>query len=432
LDKQLRNDAPDERLYSKMDAWKAIYGHKKLDEAQLRRVASDLTQLSLQFLALEHRSQNTLQELLELQRILKKPAFKAHLQPLEKQLVQTLENDQAPSAQTYLTGFQAHWNITNRVSASLNVRDFISHLFPADAYLERFYVVQKLKLYIAWHSFRNFRSTEAPFVLPPGFLEYVRHAAFSEEPVIAIYCKVVDCLLEPDESRFFDELIHDLEQRGKFLSKEDLKECYNVAQNYCAVKINQGQTVYHRALFNIFKELIEKDILLVDHQLSEGMYKNVITVALRVEEFAWAEQFVQAYSDYLPNHIRDNAKTYNLANLYSHQKQHTKVIELLRNVEYSDLVYTLSSKLILIRTYYETHEWMALDSLLDSFRIFLRRNKQVPKTSKTEFNNFLGFVKKLSALPLADKKARVQLHEKVAQCNAVVLKKWLLEKILEG
>jgi hypothetical protein len=420
-----------ETQLEKPQVWKALYGKRPFDDGHLRRLASDLTQLSLQFMVEEARSKNTISEGLALQKVLEKPALKAHLNTVERNLQREIESDLTPSAETFLSGFQLHWNIFNRSSAVLATTDYIGKLLPANQYLERFYVVQKLKMYIAWLSFRNFRATEEAFLLPPGFWEYIRQPLFSEVAIIAINCRVVDCLLEPENETHFHQLMEDLETKGDALSNGDLRECYHIAQNYCALKINQGSTPYYREMFNIFKNQIDRNILLTDAQLSEGLYKNIITVSLRVGEFAWAENFIQEYSAFLPANIRDNAQTFNLANLYSHQKKHGQVIELLRNVEYSDLVYALSSKVILARTYYETDEFMALDSLIDSFRIFLRRNKQVSKNAKAEFVNFLTFLKKLSTLPPSDSKLLENLKIKIERCNAVVSKKWLLEKIVE-
>ncbi len=157
----------------------------------------------------------------------------------------------------------------------------------------------------------------------------------------------------------------------------------------------------------------------------------MITISLRVGEFEWAENFIQEYSEYLSPGIRENARTFNLANLYSHQKRHDKVIELLRNVEYNDVVYSLGSKLILLRTYYELGEFLALDSLIDSFRIFLRRNKVISKSLKREYNSFLNFVKKLTTLDSSNPAAIAAFHQRVMSVSSTTPKKWLLEKIEE-
>jgi hypothetical protein len=210
-----------------------------------------------------------------------------------------------------------------------------------------------------------------------------------------------------------------------------LRECYFIAQNYCALKINQGLSDYYRQAFGIFRQMAERNVLLEDGQLAEGIYKNVITSGLRAGEFAWVEQFVEEYSDYLAAAIRDNARAYNLANLYSHQRQYDRALEVLRSVEYTEVTYALGAKTILLRLYYERSEYQALDSLIDSFRIYLRRNKLISSNLKREYNTFLNLVKKLTTLRVGDRKSLQEFRDKVQATSYSTPKKWLLDKIDE-
>ena len=416
---------------SKEKVWAALYPKQALDDAHLRRLASDLTQLALHFLVQEARQLNPLGAALELQKVLDRPELKKHLDGTERQIIRLLESAPGKSSAHYLAQFQAQWHIFSRDSKVMASADYMEKLRPADQYLEYFYVVQKLKFYVAWLSYRTFRSTDQELSMIGGFWQHIEDERFANIPLIAVYRQVVACLTEPNEEGHFRQLLLDLQEKGAQIIREDLRECYHIAQNYCAIKINQGQNDYYREMFAIFRITIEKELLLEDGRLSEGVYKNIITVSLGVGEYAWAEQFIQQYAVFLPVSIRENARTFNLAYLYFHLKQYPKVIELLRNVEYSDVVYALSAKLTLVRTYYETDEVMALDSLIDSFRIFLRRNKIMSKNQKREYNNFLNFVKKLASMPLSDPAAVAKLRQRVTEAASTMPKKWLLEKMDE-
>jgi len=254
---------------------------------------------------------------------------------------------------------------------------------------------------------------------------------FATIPIILIYRKITLTLTRPEEEQHFFSLMESLEQHAHDLQNDDLRECYYIAQNYCAFKINQGKIKYYQDVFEIFRRMIRQNLLIEEGKLSEAVYKNVITSGLQVGEYEWAENFVQEYSIYLPSDVRENARTFNLANLYWHKKDFTRVIETLRDVEYNDVVYSLGAKFILVRTYYELQEWLALDSLIDSFRIFLRRNKVISKTLKREYNNFLNFVKRLTTLHMADDKTIAAFRRRVMAASANTPKKWLLEKIAE-
>ncbi len=409
--------------------WQKLYPNKSFRDSQLRRLSSDLNQMALRFLADEARSQNPLAEAIDLQRLLEKPELKKHLAGIERNITRLLEEVPGQSTDYYLAQFNLHNNIANRATKNLSAIGYAQKLPTADFYLECFYMTQKLELYVGWLLYQGSRASEMSVEMLPGFWENLDNERFANVPLIKVYHRVVNCLNEPEEESHFKILLESLEIQSEYLTQSDLRKCYFIAQNYCALKINQGKREYYREMFEIFKKIIQKGILVEDGTVSEGLFKNIVTVGLGVGEFDWIEIFIEEYAPYLPLGTRDNARTFNLAYLFFYQKRYPHVLELLQNVEYKDVIYVLGSKVILIQTYYELNEILALESLIDSFRIYLRRNKVLSKNLKREYINYLGFVKKLMTLSGVEKKAIIKFREQVMANTSPTHKKWLLEKI---
>lgn len=416
---------------SKEVVWKALYARKPFDHGHLRRLASDLTLLAQRFLVEEARQNNPLTEALELQKVLEKPELQKHLSGVERQIEKLLEQSAGKSTDFYLAQFRLHWSIFNRASKSVATGGYTEKLIQADFFLECFYLAQKLKLYISWLLYRGFRVTEREVPVIPGFWPYLEDERFATVPLIQIYRRVIVSFTDSEDESHFQILLSDLNDNAKHLTDSDLRECYYIAQNYCALKINQGKNRYYYEVFGIFKSMVEQGILAENGQLPEAVFKNVITASLGVGEYAWTEQFIQQYAGFLPPRIRDNAKMFNLAYVSFYRKDYAKVIEYLRDVEYSDVVYALGAKSMLVRTYYEQSEYLALDSLIDSFKIYLRRNKVISKNLKREYNNYLNIIKKLASITATDKKAISDLRQRVMQTSYNMPKNWLLRKIAE-
>jgi len=414
---------------NRLQVWEKLYPNKPYNDAQLRRLSSDLNQMTLRFLSAEARNQNPLAEALDLQRLLEKPELKKHVAAVERNIGRLLEEVPGQSTQYYLAQFNLHNNIVNKASKHLSVSGYAEKLSAADFYLECFYRTQKLELYIGWLLYQGSRVADKSLELPEGFWEYIEDERFSKVPLLTVYRQVVNCLNESEKESHFKNLLVSLELQSESLTKTDLRKCYFIAQNYCALKINQGKREYYREVFEIFKKFIQKEILLEEEYLSEGIFKNIVTAGLGVGEYEWTEKFIKEYSLYLPVGIRENARTFNLSYLFFHQKRYSEVLNLLQNVEYNDVVYVLGSKIILIQTYYELNEVLALDSLIDSFRIYLRRNKVLSKNLKREYINYLGFVKKLTISSGLEKKELSKFREKIMATTSPTHKKWLLEKI---
>ncbi len=411
--------------------WAALYPKSPIDDGHLRRLASDLTLLAQRYLVEELRRQDPVTEALDLQQALAQYDLPKHLAGAERVIEKLLGQSAGKSSDYYYAQFRQNWNVFRRASKLVATAGYTDKLMSADFHLECFYLAQKLKLYIEWLLYRGFRVTEREVPVVPGFWEYLEDERFATVPLIRIFRKVIRSFTDSENETHFEGLLNDLDQYAPDIDRADLRECFFIAQNYCALKINQGKTAYYYRYFALIKNLVDKDLLLENGQVPEAVFKNFITVSLGAGEYDWTEQFIRQYADFLPARIRENARMFNLAYVFFYQKNYDKVIEYLRDVEYSDVVYALGAKSMLLRTYYEQGEYLALDSLIDSFRIFLRRNKVISKNLKREYINFLGLVKKLTTISAYDKKVIADLHRRVSQTSYSMPKNWLLKKIAE-
>ena len=165
--------------------------------------------------------------------------------------------------------------------------------------------------------------------------------------------------------------------------------------------------------------------------LSPWHYKNIVVIGLRAKDSDWVKGFIQSYKRYLPENDRVNAYTYNLAKFHFYERNFSKVIQLLSSVEYNDIFYNLDSKSMLMKTYYELDEIEPLYSLMDSFRIFLRRKKLVSDHHRTNHLNFIKFLRKMAKVNPRDKKKVLKLKEQLGELRQVADVSWLWEKMNE-
>ncbi|MBK6994885.1 MAG: hypothetical protein IPH31_08135 [Lewinellaceae bacterium] len=140
----------------RQQVWQKLYPNKPYNDAQLRRLASDLNQLILRFLSDEARSQNPLVEALDLQRLLEKPELKKHLAGIERNINRLLNEVPGQSPEYYLARFQLHHNIFIRAAKTIATSGYAEKLWSADVHLEYFYLTQKLKYYVSWLLFSRF------------------------------------------------------------------------------------------------------------------------------------------------------------------------------------------------------------------------------------------------------------------------------------
>ncbi len=415
----------------KKAVWEVLQGSAPYKDAQFRRYCSDLSKAAMEFLSITRFKSDPMAESIYLLPAINDPGLSKHFIGALRQAKATQEKLGHQNESYHFARFRFEVETLVHLDARAIVGNNLSHLGQADYHLECYYIINKLRNYAELLMWKNIRSTDLELHLFPDFLEHIEQSKYMEEPAIAIFFRIVKVFLEPTEEKHFNQLRALLVEHNALFKKEELKSMYLTAQNYCAYQINLGNLKYYKELFGIYKTLIEKEIILSNGKIAAGNYKNIITVGLQVDEAEWVEAFIKDYTDALPKANQDNDRNYNLAKVYFHQKHYGKVIEQLREVEYKSLVYVLGGKLMLLKTYYELKEDFALDSLIDSFRIYLRRNQKISRDVRQQYLNVLRFIKKLASTAPYSKASLAKTKQQIHQCKALADKQWLLEKVAE-
>jgi len=383
-------DRNSDEILLKKDIWKKIYSEKYVD-VKLRRLSSDLTRLIEKFIInKELNKQKELEKILLLGGIKNRNLEKHFKDIITKSKTSSIGHSTDYHFERFQTEILQHEFIDKYSPQNNN----LANLELADYHLDNYYLIKKLKFYCSLLSYKSVRSIEVEFPFSEQMVSEIKlHPSF-EEPVVQVYYKTVLLLQNKDSGKVFEELRNLLILNEKAFPLKELQQMYFNVQNFCAVEINNGKNIYTEKLFDVYKVMIEREILPGEESLKPGVYKNIITLGLIVKEFDWIENFIQEYTEKLPKEHRENAKNYNLAKVYFHKEEY-------------------------------------LDSLIDSFRIYLRRNKLISKNVRQQYMNSLRFTKKLSNVAPYDKKGLQKVKEQIENCKTLAAKKWLLEKVAE-
>ena len=86
---------------------------------------------------------------------------------------------------------------------------------------------------------------------------------------------------------------------------------------------------------------------------------------------------------------------------------------------------------MLIKIYYQMDEWDPMQSAIEAFKVYLRRNKTLSENVKVLYTNFLKYIDKLSRLTKRDKSKLNELKEKIEETKQVADLGWLQQKVEE-
>jgi len=413
--------------------WERIQAGKEYDDIRFRKYCSDLLKLIEGYLAQQAYEENPLHQATYLMEAIGKRKIKK-LNSTAIRTSRRLSSQQKykPSSY-YFYQYEVEKNLYQLTDSDLK-RSKRNNVEEIANNLDRFYIAEKLRYYCLVLMQQFYISQEYEILLIEEIISQIQKYRFNDIPPIAVYYQIYLTLAESGNEKHYFELIKVLKQYGTQFPPDEAYNIYTYALNYCIGKVNKGQHHFLEEYFKLYQELLENEIIFIDNELSPWDFRNIVFAALRLGKYEWAEQFINDYSEMLPEAFKENAVTFNLAQVFFYQKKYDKVIEQLQNVEYDDVSYNLNSKTMLLATYYETDEIEPLDSLLESFRAYLNRHKDIPANKRRRYLNLIKFTKKISRLIPGDQKAIEKVKSEIESTKGIVSLNWLKEKIadLEG
>lgn len=322
--------------------------------------------------------------------------------------------------------YRLEWERYAAVESHSRGRD--NNLAAVSRALDLYYVGAKLRLACLMESHRAVFNVDYDTAYLPAALQWLEENDGLQEPVIALYYHCYRALSGGDEPAFRAFRQH-FESHGATLPPDERRTFLLLAVNYCIRRLNEGNPRFVRETFDLYRLGLEAGVLLENGYLGRFAYKNIVALALRLDAFEWVEQFIRDYEPHIEEKYRAAYRDYNLARLYFARRDYRRAMPLLAQVDESDLLLNLDSRIMLLKMYYETGEWDALDALIASFRILLLRKKRVIGYHQTHYLNTLRYMGKLTRLNLNDKAAAAVFRQEVERNNAVLEREWLLAQV---
>ncbi len=411
--------------------WSLLQPDKPYDDVRFRKYCSDLLKLVEGYLGQEVYEGRQVEKSMHFMQAVEQKKLEALVSTAERVTKRLSNKIKFRSAEYYLQKYQIEQSLYDLTEFETK-RSNKTNIEAIAQNLDVFYLAEKLRILCAAITQKRFVEIDYDFFLVDEIIQNLELIGYSDYPPIAIYFRIYLTLTDTENEEHYYKLKDLLTQYGDLFPPKEAKDVlYMAAQNYCIRRINQNDRRFIKELFLLYQDILSKDILVEGGKLSPWYFKNIVVVALRLGKYEWTEHFIHSYSEKLPDAFRDNAISYNLAQVYFYQKKHEKVIELLREVEYEDVAYNLGSKAMLLATYYETDEMEPLYSLFESFRAYLNRHKDIPVNRRKNYGNLIRFTRKLTRIMPGDQSAVDKFKKELKETKNVASLNWLKEKLAE-
>ncbi len=414
---------------TKSEVWIALGEQRKFDDTRFRKYCSDLLKHVERFLAQQEFDSNPLRGAAYLMKTVSGRRVE-NLYNSSLRIARRLTESQDSKGIDFLFDVyqieryhQVILEADNRAQ-KLNVERIIENL-------DKFYIAQKLMSYMTAMSQKRIVNLEYDLLFIDEILRHIEDNPYPDTPQIRILYLIAK-LYQTNDDQYFKELKELLLTHINLFPAPEANTIFRSTLNFLIGWLNEDRAEYLEELFHMYNYVLNQEFFFTQQGFNPWIFKTIVLVALRLKEYDWCNNFIKNYADKLDDEHRENAVIFNSARLHWYQKNHEEVISLLNQVEFEDFSYNLSSKAMLLATYYDLDEIEALFSFLDSFKAFLRRNTaKIPQKRRENYLNLINFTKRLSKLNRRDKKKLEVLREEIQNKANLGDRRWIVEKIDE-
>ncbi len=402
-----------------------LYPKKEYDEKQLGYLMSYLSKLAERFIGFQkYEADNLMPEYHLLSAFIERKLYKYYLQS-SKKVSSTKNSELKKNSDAFLKDFLISKVALQYFDFQLKEkRRHDESLQIASNNLDLFYLTKKLEYSCAMINHMNLLGEDYQLYFANILNNKMIPSPFKDEPIIVTYLQIFQMLqteVTPEQLATLRKLI---KEKGASFPTIEKQKFLRYAINFCLQMLRKGKYEYMEQAFELYLEGIKQGSFYEDSYLSLSVYANVIRIGASLKKFDFLKEFVEEYNPKLPKELQKNSYHYNMAEIYYGTKDFDQAIEHLNQVKFSDIQIHLGSREILTKIYFETDAEEALLSLIASFSIFLKRNKNISTRLKRPYLNFCDL---LNQIMRKNPKKLVIIRQKITETNPLASRSWLLQ-----
>ena len=293
--------------------------------------------------------------------------------------------------------------------------------------LDSFYLSAKLRHACSAISYQSVFDQNYQFPLLDDVLKIAGQAKFLKIPSIAVYylfLKVMQGGVEVD----FAKLKEVLFEQKDVLSSHEFHEIYTMVLNFYIRKINQNRLEFVPEALDFYKKGVGLGLLLENGFLPRFGFSNIVAMGIQVGDLEWVGEFIEEKKALLRKDTQLETYSLNKARLEYQLKHYGAALDLLTKVNYTELFYAITARILKIKIYWEQGELDMLDHQLHSLKFFLKRKKVVGYHYQL-WSNIITYTRKLADVNPYDEEKKQRLRAAIESEEILTEKAWLLEQL---
>lgn len=256
-----------------------------------------------------------------------------------------------------------------------------------------------------------------------------------EKKVFSLYLLLYRLFSKPNNESNYSKYKKSVEEHIKRMKSEDAAFHYSCLVSYSLIKKNLGKNQkYEVELWYLYQQILEKKLYSnsKNKYLDISLYRAILFLGLKLKLFEHVKIFIDNYyTKVIPKEVKN---IFHLSYAYYcyEKNQLDDALNHAKYIRLSDFIFKYDVKNLLVKLYYELKYWDSLESVIHSYREFLRNDKILNANNKLKLLNFLTFVENL--IKISESKDKLDydyLKTRLTKTENVYAKVWLLEKLIQ-
>ncbi|MBK8550208.1 MAG: hypothetical protein IPL53_03785 [Ignavibacteria bacterium] len=423
-------------VLSEEELFKIIFKNERFEYFKIKNLISDLFALGKEFLAFNiYKKDNRIKEkflLGELHVRNLDTAFEQAFKNAEKQLEKTNVRDE----QYFLHKMDLQFELMSYYSPKKPNVNFHYLQERLDLFVSHS-LITLLKMYNTMLHENNQNNYNYDMKMFDNVMDYLEKNGISNNPTLEIYYYIL--LLEKTKDEKYFYVLKDL--KSKYNDKIGLYDNYMLylhMDGYCATAYNvNGRTDLLYEQFILAKENSMSNI----PELGKILYPdflNEVKKAVRVNEFQWAEDYIEKFKDNLTEE-KENTLDFCYGYISYKRGELDKALDYFSKANFSNFILKIQVKILLLQLCIDKKYYEQADLMIDTFRHYLSREKSILDSIKTSTLEFLKITSELIKMNtvISDKDkdykiAKIKQDIENMSGNRFGMKLWLKEKIVDN
>ncbi|MEO0787986.1 MAG: hypothetical protein AAFY36_04950 [Bacteroidota bacterium] len=416
-----------EEVPEKSSLWAQVFGPEcGFNDQSWRLLLSYLTKQLERFLAVEALLADEFDVKMKVASVLEGRSSNQLQEKLLKESAKLLERDEVRNAEYWLKAFQYQESYYRQAFSRQPEKDDQFSLLSASA--DRAFLSFKLRQLMWLLNHEQVYQWGYEPTLFDRFILSLSEDDIEAIPALRLYFYGIQVLQNPDSEEAFQRFSESLFNEASHLPVSEARDLYLLAINFGVRRVNSGQRAYFERVMELYRSGLENAYLLRKGRLSRFTYHNIVSTALQVNDIAYAEAFIEQWTEKLERRYRDRMYNFNRAKIAYASKRYADALPLLQQANYHDPLLNLGARTLLLKIYYELGEREVLQSHLDAFSSYLRRKPGI-SYHRVNYRNLIRFTRQLLKIDFTSSERQAKFRHQILAETTLTEKEWLLRQL---